>query len=123
VGQGGDLVSFDFTITPSTPPDCVVNYIITATSGGVSRNITVPAGQVDGSTPVNVDGFNVCGANHSFTVAPVTSDGQTGTSSVSVDINEGNYMLRVFYYTVQTPGSTLPNLQIVTVDTEGLGNS
>jgi hypothetical protein len=72
-------VSFDFTITPSTPPDCVVNYIITATSGGVSRDITVPAGQVDGSTPVNVGGFNVCGANHSFTVA------QTGPSSDIVD--------------------------------------
>jgi hypothetical protein len=86
VVPGGDLVSFDFTITPSTPPVCVVNYIITATSGGVSRNITVPAGQVDGSTPVNVDGFNVCGANHSFAVAPVTSDGQAGPRSDSVDI-------------------------------------
>ena len=75
------LVSFNFTITPSTPPDCVVNYIITATSSDGSRNITVPAGQVDGSTPVNVDGFNVCGANHTFTVVPVTSDGQTGLTS------------------------------------------
>jgi hypothetical protein len=84
VVRGGDLVSFNFTITPSTPPDCVVNYIITATSGGVSRDITVPAGQVDGSTPVNVGGFNVCGANHSFTVAPVTSDDQAGPKSDSV---------------------------------------
>jgi hypothetical protein len=83
------LVSFDFTITPSTPPDCVVNYIITATSGGVSRDITVPAGQVDGSTPVNVDAFNVCGANQSFTVAPVISDGQTGPRSDSVEIIAG----------------------------------
>jgi hypothetical protein len=80
------LGSFNFTITPSTQPNCVVNYTITATSGGVSRDITVPAGQVDGSTPVNVGGFNVCGANHSFTVAPVTSDGQTGPRSDSVDI-------------------------------------
>jgi hypothetical protein len=86
VARGGDLGTLDFTITPSTPPDCVVNYTITASSGGVSMNITVPAGQVDGSTPVNVDGFNVCGANHSFTVAPVTSDGQTGPSSDGVDI-------------------------------------
>jgi hypothetical protein len=82
VVRGGDLASFTFTIIPSTPPDCVINYIITATSGGVSRNITVPARQVN----VNVDGFNVCGANHSFTVAPVTSDGQTGPRSDSVDI-------------------------------------
>jgi hypothetical protein len=86
VVQGGDLGSFDVIITPSTPPDCVDNYIITATSGGVSRNITVSAGQVDGSTPVNVDGFNMCGANHSFTVIPVSSDGQTGPSSDGVDI-------------------------------------
>jgi hypothetical protein len=89
----GDLVSFDFTITPSTPPDCVVNYIISATSGGVSRDITVPAGQVDGSTPVNVDGFNVCGANHSFTVT-VATDGQIGPKSDSLDIqalNQGMY--------------------------------
>jgi hypothetical protein len=86
VVRGGDLVSFDFTIAPSTPPDCLVGYIITATSGGSgdSRDITVPAGQVDGSTPVNVGGFNVCGANHSFTVAPVTRDGQTGPRSGSV---------------------------------------
>jgi hypothetical protein len=84
VVPNGDLVSFDFTITPSTPPDCVDNYTITATSGGVSRDISVSAGQVDGSTPVNVDGFNVCGANHSFTVAPVTRDGQTGPRSGSV---------------------------------------
>jgi hypothetical protein len=86
VVPGGDLVSFNFSITPSTPPDCVVNYTIIATSGGVSRDITVPAGRVDGSTPVNVGGFNVCGANHSFIVAPVISDGQTGPSSDSVDI-------------------------------------
>jgi hypothetical protein len=92
------LGTFDFTITPSSPPDCVVNYTITATSGGVSRDITVPAGQVDGSTPVNVGGFNVCGANHSFTVAPVTSDGLTGPNSdiiVFTALNPGGIIISV----------------------------
>jgi hypothetical protein len=82
VVRGRDFGSFDFTITPSSPPNCVINYIITATSGG-GRNITVSAGQVNGSNPVNENGFNVCGANHSFTVAPVTFN-QTGPSSVGV---------------------------------------
>jgi hypothetical protein len=90
VVRGGDLVSFDFTITPSSPPDCFVNYIITATSGGVSRDITVPAGQVDGSTPVNVDGFNVCNICYIFTVAPVTIDGQAGPRSDSVEVKALN---------------------------------
>jgi hypothetical protein len=91
VAQGVNSTSFNFTITQSSPPNCVDNYTITATSGGVSRNITVSADDVDGSTPVNVGVFNVCGANHSFTVAPVTSNGQTGPSSDSVEI-EGCYI-------------------------------
>jgi hypothetical protein len=89
--QGGDLLSFNFSITPSSPPDCVVSYIITATSGSSGgRNITVPAGQVDGFTPVNVDGFNVCNISYIFTVAPVTIDGQTGPRSDSVEVKALN---------------------------------
>jgi hypothetical protein len=72
VVRGGDFISFNFTITPPTPPDCVLIYTITATSSDGSRGFIVPASRVDGSTPVNVGGFNVCGANHKFTVAPVT---------------------------------------------------
>ena len=74
----GDLTSFSFTITPSIPLDCVVNYIITATSSDGSRNINV-----DGSTPVNVDGFDVCATTYIFTVVPETSGG-TGPRSASV---------------------------------------
>ena len=80
---GGDLASFDLTITPSTPPDCVVNYVITATSSDDSRDITVPASEVDGFIPVNVGGFDACTRAYSFTVAPVTSEG-TGMRSASV---------------------------------------
>ena len=69
------MSSFDFHIAPSTPPDCVVNYIITATSTDGSRIVTVPASEVDRSTPVNVDGFDVCTRTYSFTVAPVISQG------------------------------------------------
>ncbi len=81
---GGDLVSYDFTIIPSSPSNCVLNYIITATSSDGSRTITVPASGVDGSTPVNEGGFDVCTVMYSFTVAPVTSEG-TGPSSSSVN--------------------------------------
>ena len=80
---GEDFTSFDFTITPSIPPDCVVNYIITATSSDGSRNITMPASEVDGSSPVNVGGFDACTRTYSFTVVPETSEG-TGVRSASV---------------------------------------
>jgi hypothetical protein len=85
VAPGRDLVSFNFTITPSIPPDCVDNYTITAASSDGNRNVTVPADAVGGSTPVNVDGFNLCTTTYTFTVALVTSDGQTGPASASVD--------------------------------------
>ena len=80
---GEDLTSFDLTIIPSIPRDCVVNYIITATSSDGSRNITVPASVVDGSTPVNVGGFDVCTVAYNITVAPETSEG-TGMESAYV---------------------------------------
>ena len=61
----------------------MVNYIITATSSDGSRNITLPASEVNGSTPVNVGGFDVCTRTYSFTVVPETSEG-TGVKSASV---------------------------------------
>ena len=57
--------------------------LLHATSSDGSRNITVPASEVDGSTPVNVGGFDVCTRTYSFTVAPVISQG-TGTRSAGV---------------------------------------
>ena len=82
---GGDLASFDLTITPSTPPDCVVYYTITATSsdGSTSMNITLPASEVDGST-LNVNGFDVCTRTYNFTVTPETIVG-IGPRSAGVD--------------------------------------
>ena len=77
------MASFDLTITPSIPPNCVVNYTITATSSDGSRNITVPASEVDGSTPVNVGGFDVCTRTYTLYAAPVTSEG-AGPRSDSV---------------------------------------
>ena len=63
-----------------------LNYTITATSSDGSRNITVPASEVDGSTPVNVGGFNdLCSKNYTFTVAPRTTAG-TGPMSDMVSI-------------------------------------
>ena len=44
----------------------------------------MPASEVDGSTTVNVGGFNLCARRYSFTVAPVTREG-TGPTSASVD--------------------------------------
>jgi hypothetical protein len=40
---------------------------------------------VDGSTPVNVDGFTLCTNTYTFTVAAVTSDGQTELATTSFD--------------------------------------
>ena len=66
----------------------MVNYTITATSSDGSRNITVPASEVDGSTTVNVGGLDVCTRTYSFTVAPETSEG-TGPRSESVGHDAG----------------------------------
>ena len=77
----GDLASFDFTITPSIPPDCVVNSTITAIgSGGSRRFITVPGSEVDGSSPVTVGSFDLRTEAYNFTVAAETIEG-TGPSS------------------------------------------
>ena len=78
---GGNLSSVDFNIALSDPPNCVVNYIITATTGSDSRDITVPAN----STILTVDGFNRCALSYSFSVLPETREG-SGTTSNTVDI-------------------------------------
>jgi hypothetical protein len=54
----------------------------------------VPAGEVNGSTPVNVDGFNMCGTTYRFFFAPITSDGRTGPRSGNINVgalNQGSY--------------------------------
>lgn len=74
MASGGDFESFDFTIIPSSPSQCVINYIITATSNhGSSRDIIVPTNR---SIPrINAGGFSVCSRDYTFTVVPVTSEG------------------------------------------------
>ena len=78
VTPGNDLQSFDFTITPPTPSDCVVNYTITATgSDGSVATITVPASGMGRSA----SNFDLCTNTYSFTVAAVTNGGNGATSS------------------------------------------
>ena len=81
--QSEGLTSFDFTITPSNPPDCVVNYIITTTSSEGSRSITVPASD-DESITRTVEGFEVCNKMYTITVVPEISGGILGMRSASV---------------------------------------
>ena len=66
------------------------NYTITATSGdGSTKYVSVPASEVNGSTPLNVGGFTVCTRAYTFTVAPeiIEENGpRTGSPRVNTEI-------------------------------------
>ena len=68
-----DLVSFEVTISPPTPLECVTNYTLTVNSSDNSdiMDITVPTAQ----TSVPVDDVSICSESYSITVVPNTIEG------------------------------------------------
>lgn len=91
---GADLLSFDFLIAPPTPPDCVSNYIITATSSNNVREITLSTFRASVSAIYNIDGFDVCTTAYSFTVFARTSDGG-GRRSSTVRYTPGQLVVNI----------------------------
>ena len=99
MAPGNDLRSFDFTITPPNPPDCVTNYSVTVTGSDDSMEIlTLPASGMGNSG----SGFDLCGSTYNFTIAAV-SEGGNGATSESVSLFPGNDSLDVSFGRIQHP--------------------
>ena len=81
-----DLFSYNFTLSPpSTAPQCVTDYVITATScSGGRKTVTVPAGAV--GAPVTVGGLNLCADTYTFTAHAVSAAGN-GNETLAITMN------------------------------------
>ena len=74
-----DYQSYNFTVSPPTPSQCVLSYVITSADG--LRNITVNSTD-SGSSVTTADSFDLCNNNYSFTVVAMTAAGLGDTSSI-----------------------------------------
>ena len=67
-----DSRTFNFTITPPTPSECVIGYILNVTTAAAAPvMIHVPA---NGTVP-DMNVFDVCAVDYYFTLVPVTNVG------------------------------------------------
>jgi hypothetical protein len=89
------LHSYNFTISPPQPNQCILNYFIKPTDGRgvVLNNITVEVTERESPVTVTSSGFDLCNNNYTFTVVAWTAAGP-GDTSVGVNsepVNLGEY--------------------------------